>query len=462
MQKYLYILILLNSCLLAEDIEFYSFPKSLGSTELIVAYRFSGFELDFQRSNENFESRVDFSLNFSRKEIQDFNWTHLTVQEQIDKSSQIIGLKKITIPNVNVKLKLNYDLKGKKELEKQQIKKFTNKRYIISDIIPAYILERNSINNTNFSDEFKFKNFNLIPNSSHEIAGGESFLKYYFEILNNSEKNEEFVIHYEVLDAVERVQHREIYNNYSDTNQIISFSNYIDISKLPTGTYYLRVRVSDQKTGREIDSKDLKFFVVSNRKPKLVSNFTEDELYERSLFATMNQEMVDLEFRQTKLIMNEDQIDQFNQLSQLKAQRRALYKFWSYRDPDPSTELNESRMEFERAIQYANTYYNEALRRGWNSDRGRILIKYGFPQQVDRYEQKAELNATEVWFYGSQFGGLFFYFVEMSNNNDFRLVHSTHPAEMQNEYWVEEFDPAIDDSGVIERNYNYMRENGRR
>ncbi|MDC1069038.1 GWxTD domain-containing protein, partial [Candidatus Kapabacteria bacterium] len=148
----------------------------------------------------------------------------------------------------------------------------------------------------------------------------------------------------------------------------------------------------------------------------------------------------------------------YSNLSQLKAKKRALYKFWSFRDTDHRTEQNEARMDFEKSVEYANVYYNEPIREGWNSDRGRTLIKYGFPQQIDRYEQKSNQKACEVWFYGSDFGGLYFYFVEISNTNDYRLVNSTHPDEVSNEYWVEEYNPAIDDPSLIERNHNYMRE----
>lgn len=461
MKIILNILILSTTFIFSEDLEVYRFPKEEDSLEIVIAYRFSSFELEFEKEENKMRNNLQFNYTVDLNDtIIVGKWKQVSTKK-FDENTQIIGLKRIIIPNKSGKIEIAYNTKNGSEQYINRFKKIYKKDVVIGDIIPAYVLQKDKYFKNKNQNELIFDNYGLIPNASHEIAGGENFLKYLFQI-NQYNSEIKFNLVYEILDAVERVKHREIYNDQNIDSQNRIYANMINVSKLPTGSYYLKIKVLEKKSGKTLDENSTKFFVVSSRKPELISNFTEDELYERSIFATMDQEMVDLEYRQMRFILTNQEKDQFSQLSDLKAQKRALYKYWSRRDPNPRTEQNERRMEFEKAIQYANVYYNESLKEGWNSDRGRILIKYGFPQQVDQYEQKAEKRATEVWFYGGDFGGLYFYFIEMSNNNDFQLVHSTHPQELQNEYWVEEFDPAIDDSGIIERNPNYMRESGRR
>jgi len=65
------------------------------------------------------------------------------------------------------------------------------------------------------------------------------------------------------------------------------------------------------------------------------------------------------------------------------AQERYLNEFWAARDPTPG-EGNETREEFNRRIAYANYNYTTTIEPGMRTDRGRIYIKYGEPDEVRR------------------------------------------------------------------------------
>jgi GWxTD domain-containing protein len=74
--------------------------------------------------------------------------------------------------------------------------------------------------------------------------------------------------------------------------------------------------------------------------------------------------------------------------------------FWRQRDPAPETPENEFKTEHYRRIAYANrTLGRETSRPGWKTDRGRIYIILGEPQDIERYEGKSSTYDTEVWFY---------------------------------------------------------------
>jgi GWxTD domain-containing protein len=74
--------------------------------------------------------------------------------------------------------------------------------------------------------------------------------------------------------------------------------------------------------------------------------------------------------------------------------------FWRQRDPTPGTEENEFKTEHFRRIAYANRVLGrETSRPGWRTDRGRIYIILGEPQDIERYEGKSSTYDTEVWFY---------------------------------------------------------------
>jgi GWxTD domain-containing protein len=69
----------------------------------------------------------------------------------------------------------------------------------------------------------------------------------------------------------------------------------------------------------------------------------------------------------------------------LEGKRAWLRQFWARRDPTAGTGRNEERDRFYASIAEANRRYREggaSAIPGWNTDRGRIFIKYGVPDEV--------------------------------------------------------------------------------
>ena len=61
-----------------------------------------------------------------------------------------------------------------------------------------------------------------------------------------------------------------------------------------------------------------------------------------------------------------------------------IEQFWLRRDPTPGTPENEFKDEHYRRIAYANLHFPTATgKAGWKTDRGRIYIVYGPPDEID-------------------------------------------------------------------------------
>jgi len=74
--------------------------------------------------------------------------------------------------------------------------------------------------------------------------------------------------------------------------------------------------------------------------------------------------------------------------------------FWKQRDPTKGTLTNERKDEHYRRLNYSNKHFGRGTPiHGWRTDRGRIYILLGPPQDVQRYEGKTYVYPTEVWFY---------------------------------------------------------------
>ena len=87
-------------------------------------------------------------------------------------------------------------------------------------------------------------------------------------------------------------------------------------------------------------------------------------------------------FEKARLIMTRQEIEVYKHLPDKKAKEEFIVEFWEKRDPTPGTEENENLEEFMERIEYANKWFYEGSKgRGWDTERGRILLQLGFPEE---------------------------------------------------------------------------------
>jgi GWxTD domain-containing protein len=81
-------------------------------------------------------------------------------------------------------------------------------------------------------------------------------------------------------------------------------------------------------------------------------------------------------------IITDEERKAFKRLSTDDEREAFIEAFWLRRDPTPDTEENEYKEEHYRRIAYANDHFPSGIP-GWKTDRGRIYIVYGPPDEID-------------------------------------------------------------------------------
>ena len=74
----------------------------------------------------------------------------------------------------------------------------------------------------------------------------------------------------------------------------------------------------------------------------------------------------------------------FKKLSTDDERESFIENFWERRNPDPSSPENEFKEEYYRRIAYTNEHYASGIP-GWKTDRGRIYIMYGPPDEIESH-----------------------------------------------------------------------------
>ncbi len=82
-----------------------------------------------------------------------------------------------------------------------------------------------------------------------------------------------------------------------------------------------------------------------------------------------------------------------------------IVNFWKKRDPNPATPENEFKLEYYKRIALSNKFFGTSGLEGWRSDRGKIFILLGPPQDIQRdsYPSGSSFTSsqgpTETWNY---------------------------------------------------------------
>ncbi|MGI9103697.1 MAG: GWxTD domain-containing protein [Terriglobales bacterium] len=83
-------------------------------------------------------------------------------------------------------------------------------------------------------------------------------------------------------------------------------------------------------------------------------------------------------------IITDEERSAFKQLSNDEERDNFIEQFWLRRDPTPDTPENEFKEEHYRRIAYANEHFAAGIP-GWKTDRGRMYIMYGKPDEIDSH-----------------------------------------------------------------------------
>ena len=279
-----------------------------------------------------------------------------------------------------------------------------------------------------------------MPNPRHEYVGTDPWISVYAEVYNAKSKGlGSYTVVYDVLDNARRDVVSMEFQRQGLADALVERAEF-PADTLPSGVYYLRMSVRDTD-GKTYAVREDRFFLMNPERPPVQQSLlTEDERFERSEWSTHRGERLALELELSDVLASSAEKTTRAGCTTERAKQKYLFGFWNARDPKPETELNERLEEFRTCYTRAQTYYaSPAFPNGWKSDRGKILLKYGIPTQIEQHFQTTDKRAYEVWLFRNLQGGSFFYFVDRWADGNHRLVHSTLFGEIRDEKWMERY-----------------------
>ena len=119
----------------------------------------------------------------------------------------------------------------------------------------------------------------------------------------------------------------------------------------------------------------------------------------------------------------------------LRDRKIFFYNFWEQRNPEAPDAAWQTYFE---EVQKVIKNYSTPIKAGYESDRGRMYLKYGPPNTIAERPNEPDSYPYEIWHYYkvSIYNNIkFIFYSPDAVTNDYELLHSDMPQELRNPQW---------------------------
>jgi len=276
----------------------------------------------------------------------------------------------------------------------------------------------------------------LVPYVSSFLPNNIDTLMFYSELYNNDKKEECLLLYYIETQNKERrlnefTKHKKIIAK--EVNPIFKTFN---ISDLPTGNYNL-VLVLKNKENKTLCQKKFFFQRYNNKIESVVDTLRLETFSLSELAEIKNIDLMKDYIKSTIPILNQRELFKANNI--LKSNDINLLKnffndYWKSSSSNPEVDWRI----YKQNVDMVNRSYNSQIKRGYETDRGRVYLKYGKPSNIISSTHEPASYPYEIWHYfeinGETDKRFIFYNPEIAGD-DYTLLHSDVTGEKSNLYW---------------------------
>ncbi|MCU0452361.1 MAG: GWxTD domain-containing protein [Bacteroidetes bacterium] len=205
----------------------------------------------------------------------------------------------------------------------------------------------------------------------------------------------------------------------------------INVGSVPSGRYTLVYRVLRDSV--EEVAKTSKTFYVYN--PHIQPRAVSASSMKASEMAGLTLDELGEEFQRARYLSTEQEKASFAKLTTAEARREFLAMFWESVERGRPGFTPITRMAYLQRVVTANLKYRVHSREGWQSDRGRVYLLYGDPDDIERVPSNEDTKPYEIWYYNQIESGVQFIFIDRTGFGEYILGHSTKRGELRDEGW---------------------------
>jgi GWxTD domain-containing protein len=289
-------------------------------------------------------------------------------------------------------------------------------------------------------------NYDLVPIVTNYYHDQINEIKYYAEIYNigqlvNAGESVIVNVFIESFESNSKVPGFFRFFKESAKPVIPTLANF-NIRELPSGNYYLVIEVRNKDNLIIMDRKA--FFQRSNPNLQVSLN----ELQQTEVTGTWVDKITDMDMlseyiyclrpisSQLEASVGRNVVKSGEEL----AMKQFILDFWQKRDQVNS---ENKWLEYKKEVDIVNSNFSTSNKKGYSTDRGRVYLKYGKPDQRIVYDREPSLYPYEIWQYysmaqstpGQRNNRRFIFSNQDLVTNDYMLIHSDAIGEIRDDRW---------------------------
>ena len=321
-----------------------------------------------------------------------------------------------------------------------------NQKIYSSDI---QILE--SFTKTSSPTTLSKNGYDLIPYTINYYPKTQHSLKFYYETYNVDSalgKASKFVYTYYIENS-ETLARLNAFSGFQKQNssKVNPLLTQFDITQLPTGNYNLVIEVKDslnkiqsQKKWffqRQSNAIDLTLTQQAENKVKTIEDFfnlfqSQDSLKQFVECLWPRSTTKEREWQQVQIVKKDPNL-----------MRSYCVDYWK-KEAGDSLDPLKTWITYYKSVLEANALLKCGKQKGYYTDRGRVYLQYGKPDQRNQINSESNAYPYEIWQYyriydkttGRFFTNKKFVFVNFAiADNCYQLIHSDVRGEMYDEKW---------------------------
>ncbi len=284
--------------------------------------------------------------------------------------------------------------------------------------------------------------YDLVPYVSDFYPENMEKINFYCEAYGTQKalgENEKFIFNY----YIEKFETETKLNNYGlfskqTTGKVNPFLGSFNMKDLPSGNYNLVVEVIDKNNSSRTKKKI--FFQRKNIFGKLSMEDIAAMSIEKTFVSYINNKDTLKEYIRCTWPISSDSERKFSDNilgnNDIKFLQQFFYTFWINRNAfEPEYTWNE----YYKRVLSVNKAYGTPRFKGYETDRGRVYLQYGSPDDITKNAQDPSSYPYEIWQYYRLANGqtnkkFIFYDRDLASNN-YRLLHSDVRGETYNPRW---------------------------
>ena len=225
----------------------------------------------------------------------------------------------------------------------------------------------------------------------------------------------------------------------------ISKNVLFDLTKVPSGSYRLSCKVTDS-VGTVFSERET-YFTRENfeEAETTIPTLTEKDI-EKEFVGPMTDKELTYNLKALQHMIGNDDAAQFQKtitVGTLSEKKIALYTYWLKKNAALPEQAFD---EFTYNIKIVEKNFGTASKAGFETDRGKIILKYGKPNDVWTVDNEFNALPYEIWIYEKvmildQKNVRFLFFNSENKKNTYTLLHSTSKYEVSDMAWRKKLYP---------------------